>query len=66
MFGFVGTVEEELQIGTTKMRLLVSKKGKRVVELWSSLSDTWRVTHRESDAYDQWLKWKATADNIKI
>jgi hypothetical protein len=66
MFGFVGTVEEELQIGTTKMRLLVSKKGKHVVELWSSLSDTWRVTHREWDAYDQWLKWKATAENIKI
>jgi hypothetical protein len=66
MFGFVGTVEEELQIGTTKMRLLVSKKGKRVVELWSSLSDAWRVTHRESYAYDQWLKWKATAENIKI
>lgn len=55
---------EELQIGDTKMRLLQSRKGKFIVQLWSSLSNQWRTMYREKDAHDQWLSWKATAVSI--
>jgi hypothetical protein len=64
MFNIEYDILEELNIGDTQLRLIqnISNK-KKAIQLYSSLSSQWNVTHRY-DVENQWQTWKKTAENI--
>lgn len=53
-FGY--TTKEEIQIGDTRMRLLVNG-AKEKIQLWSSLSFCWRDLHK-TNVKHEWSQWK--------
>lgn len=66
MFNIEYDVVDELAIGDTKMRLVETHGSKsRKIQLWSSLSKQWNVTHRYNVA-DEWLKWKTLANKLNV
>ena len=65
MFNIEYDVIEELTIGDTRFRLVEDHVRKsRKIQLWSSLSKQWNVTHRRN-VDEQWQRWKKTAANIQ-
>lgn len=65
MFNIEYDVLEELNIGETRFRLVEDHSRKtRKIQLWSSLSKQWNVTHRRN-VDSEWEKWKLTAARIQ-
>lgn len=53
---------EEITIGDNRMRLVKGHNSKNpYIQLWSSLSQTWRATYRYR-VLENWEKWKRYAD----
>lgn len=58
-------VVDSIEIGTgTKLRLVKSPKGKKRIEVWSSLSKQWNVMYRY-DVDKAWESWKKVEKGIE-
>ena len=56
---------DSITFGDTKYRLMESEKGKRVIELYSSMSKKWNVSVRYN-VDEQWNKMKVLYEGMVV